>query len=81
MANHGAVQIQRSAGSPTRRPGVTQTNQGASSVDKTIGRNEMRINPLAIVFWAVCAIVGHFGVTGAEIGLLIGFAVSLLGGS
>ena len=41
----------------------------------------MRINLVAIIFWALCALVGHLigGITGAEIGLAIGFGISLAG--
>ena len=41
----------------------------------------MRINPVALVFWALCALAGHLigGITGAEIGLVIGIVLSLVG--
>jgi len=41
----------------------------------------MRVNPTAVIFWALCALVGHVlgGITGAEIGLAIGLGISLAG--
>jgi uncharacterized membrane protein len=38
-----------------------------------------RFNPVALIFWALCALAGFLigGITGAEIGLVIALAISL----
>lgn len=43
----------------------------------------MRINPVAFIFWVLCALVGHLigGITGAEIGLAIGLGISFAASS